>query len=58
LFDKDYVKGSASATLENRQQHRLEEIGQLMGKHLKKVHDDELLRMTREVGEKNQFRWG
>ena len=59
LFNRDgYVKESEFATLENRQRNRLEEIGQLMDKHLKKFHDDELLRMTREAGEKNQFRWG
>jgi hypothetical protein len=59
LFNRDgYVKESEFATLENRQRHRLEEIGQLMDKHLKKFHDDELLRKTREAGEKDQFRWG
>jgi hypothetical protein len=48
-----YVKGSVFATLEIGQQRHLEEIAQLVDKHLKKVHDDELARMTKDAAEKD-----
>ena len=51
-----YVKGSVFATLETGQRRRLEEIAQLVDKHLKTVHDDELARMTKEAAEKDQSR--
>ena len=51
-----YVKGSVFATLETGQRQRLEEIAQLVNKHLKTVHDDELARMTKEAAEKDQSR--
>jgi len=58
LFDKDgYGKASEIATLEISQQKRLQEIGQLVDKHLKTAHDNELARMTKEAREKDQFRW-
>jgi hypothetical protein len=47
-----YVKGSVFATLEIGEQRHLEEIARLVDKHLKKVHDDELARMTKNVAQK------
>jgi hypothetical protein len=44
-----YVKGSVFATLEIGEQRRLEKIAQLVDKHLKKVHDDELARTTKDA---------
>jgi hypothetical protein len=50
------VKGSVFARLETGQRQRLEEIAQLVDKHLKTLHDDELARMTKEAAEKDQSR--
>jgi hypothetical protein len=58
LFDQEgFVKGPNLSSLEIEQQQRLQEIAQLVDRHLKKVHDGELLRKTREDSEKDQFRW-
>jgi hypothetical protein len=35
------------------EQRHLEEIAQLVDKHLKKVHDDELARMTKNAAQKD-----
>ena len=48
-----YVKGSVFATLEIGEQRHLEEIARLVDKHLKKVHDDELARMTKDAAKKD-----
>jgi hypothetical protein len=48
-----YVKGSVFATLEIGEQRHLEEIARLVDKHLKKVHDDELARMTKDAANKD-----
>jgi hypothetical protein len=54
LFDKDgYVKESVIGTLDIGQQRRLNEIGQLMDTHLKRVLDEEIARRTREAAEKD-----
>jgi hypothetical protein len=50
-----YVKESVFATLEIGKQRHLEEIARLVDKHLKKVHDDELARMTKDATEKYLF---
>jgi hypothetical protein len=52
-----YVKGSVIGTLDIGQQRRLHEIGQLMDTHLKKVHDEELARGTKEAAEEDRFQW-
>jgi len=58
LFDQEgFVKGSKLSSLEIDQQRRLQEIAQGVDRHLKKVHDGEVLRKTREDSEKDQFRW-
>jgi len=48
-----YVQGSVFATLEIGEQRHLEEIARLVDKHLKKVHDDELARMTKDAANKD-----